>query len=318
MILYILSFALSLLLMLALTPLMRKLAVRIGYTEKPKSDDRKIHKTEKPYLAGVGMFVTFWVLYCIFIRNFSLDSLLLFIGSLLIFGVGMVDDWYKIRGKDLKALPKFIVQLAACCVVYFAPVKFSGISNPFDNFYYTFPVWLQFILTVSWMFGVTTVINFMDGLDGLAGGLTCISACTLSILAVAKNHPPPAIMGTILVGICLGYLRYNKFPAKILMGDAGATFLGFILGLISLGGAFKQATVISIFVPVFALGLPIFDNCYVILRRIREKKPIYVGDTNQVHFRLLATGLNQKQVVSYLYLISLCLNLVAIIIFILK
>ena len=107
---------------------------------------------------------------------------------------------------------------------------------------------------------------------------------------VVKGDVSSAIMGTILVGICLGYLRYNIFPAKILMGDAGATFLGFILGLISLNGAFKQATVISFLVPVFALGLPIFDNFYVVFKRIKEKKPIYVGDTNQVHFRLLKSG----------------------------
>jgi UDP-N-acetylmuramyl pentapeptide phosphotransferase/UDP-N-acetylglucosamine-1-phosphate transferase len=314
---YFLPFAAALVLMLVLTPLMRKLAYKIDYTEKPKSEARKIHKTEKPYLAGVGMFVTFWAVYCVFIREFNLGTLLIFIGSLLVFGIGMLDDWYKIRGKDLRALPKFIVQLAACCLVFFAGVRFFGISNPFSNVYYTFPVWLQFFLTISWMFGVTTVINFMDGMDGLAGGLTCISAGTLSIVAIAKYDVGSAIMGTSLVGICLGYLRYNRFPAKILMGDAGATFLGFILGLISLGGAFKQATAISIFVPVLALGLPIFDNFYVIFKRIKEKKPIYVGDTNQVHFRLLKTGLNQKQVVNYLYLVSVCLNLVAIIIFIL-
>lgn len=315
---YFLSFAAALVLMLVFTPLLRKLAYKIDYTEKPKSDERKIHKTAKPYLAGVGMFVTFWVLYAAFVRDFSTGTLLIFAASLLIFGIGMLDDWYKISGRDLKALPKFIVQIIACSLVFFAGVRFFGIANPFNHTYFAFPVWLQFTLTILWMFGVTTVINFMDGMDGLAGGLTCISACTLTIVALVKGDVTSSIMGALLVGICLGYLRYNKFPAKILMGDAGATFLGFLLGLISLEGAFKQATVISIFVPILALGLPIFDNLFVCLKRIHERKPVYVGDTNQIHFRLLSSGLNQKQVVSYLYLVSLCLNLAAIIVFILK
>ncbi len=314
---YLLSFILSLVLMLIITPLLKRLAYKIDYTEKPKADDRKIHKAAKPYLAGVGMFVTFWVLYVIFVRDINMNTLLIFISSLMIFGIGMIDDWYKISGKDLRALPKFIVQIIACSLIFFANVKFLGITNPLSHVYYSFPVWLQFLLTVSWIFGITTVINFMDGMDGLAGGLTCISAGTLSIVAVVKGDTTSAIMGIILVGICLGYLKYNKYPSKILMGDAGATFLGFTLGLISLSGAFKQATMISIFVPVLALGLPIFDNIYVVFKRIREHKPIYVGDTNQVHYRLLSTGLNQRQVVQFLYLASLCLNLVAIIIFIL-
>jgi UDP-N-acetylmuramyl pentapeptide phosphotransferase/UDP-N-acetylglucosamine-1-phosphate transferase len=315
---YVLAFVLPLAAMLLIIPVLRKLAFKIDYTEKPDmTQDRKIHKEDKPYLAGVGIFVTFWVFYLILVRDFSTTTLLLFISSFIIFAVGMVDDWFKIKGKDLSALPKFIVQIAACALVYIAGIRFSGIMNPFNQVYIFFPAWLQFTLTITWLFGVTTVINFMDGMDGLAGGLVCISACTMSIVAFAKGDPSSAMMGIILVGICLGYLRYNKFPSKILMGDAGATFLGFMLGFISLDGVFKQATAISILVPVLALGLPIFDNIYVMFKRIREHKPIYIGDSSQVHYRLLKHGLNQKQVVYFLYLSNLCLNLVAIIIFIL-
>lgn len=314
--LYILAVSLSLFLMLVITPRLRSLAIKIGYCEKPRDLDRKIHNEAKPYLAGLGMFLIFWACYFIVLRDFSQKSLLIMLSSLLIFIIGMIDDWYKIKGSDLKALPKLIVQLSACVLVYFAGVRFLGFTNPFNGEYFLLPGWLQFSLTVTWMFGVTTVINFMDGMDGLAGGLTCISSCTLFIVAVAKGNSYSAIMGIILVGICLGYLKYNKFPSKILMGDAGATFLGFMLGLISLDGAFKQATAISIFVPVLALGLPIFDNLFVVLNRI-NKKPVYEGDSTQVHHRLLAKGMTQKQVVYTLYLVSLCLNLCAIIVFML-
>ena len=241
----------------------------------------------------------------------------IFLSSAIVFLIGMLDDWYKIKGNDLKALPKFIVQLSACVLVYSAGVRFLGFTNIFNGEYILLPDWIQFVLTVSWLFGVTTVINFMDGMDGLAGGLVCISSCTLFIVAAVKGNEYSAIMAIILVGICLGYLKYNRFPAKILMGDSGATFLGFMLALISLDGAFKQATVLSIFVPILALGLPIFDNIFVVLSRIKDGKPVYVGDTTQVHYRLLAKGFTQKQVVFVLYLVSLCLNLCAIIVFML-
>jgi UDP-N-acetylmuramyl pentapeptide phosphotransferase/UDP-N-acetylglucosamine-1-phosphate transferase len=315
MVKYFIAFGLSLVMMLVLTPLLRKLAIKIDYQEKPKEEDRKIHTEAKPYLAGLGIFVTFWVCYFLIIRDFSMKSMLLLLSSSMIFGVGMLDDWQKIKGKDLKAWPKLLVQLAACILVYVAGVRFFGFTNIFSGAYVALPSWLQFTLTITWLFGVTTVINFMDGMDGLAGGLSCISAGTLFLVALAKGNPYSAVMGIALVGTCLGYLKFNKFPSKILMGDAGATFLGFMLGLISLDGAFKQATMISIFVPVLALGLPIFDNLFVIFRRLKNHQPIYIGDSSQIHYRLLKKGLTQKQVVLYLYLVSISLNLLAIIVF---
>lgn len=316
---YLAAFFIALVMMIFITPKLRALAYKTNYLEQPKADsERKIHKEPKPYLAAIGMFVVFWGVYFLFTRAINREIFYVFISSLLIFGVGMVDDWYKIRGKDLKALPKMIVQLLACILVYVGGVQFYGFTNQMNGDYILLPVFLQFILTVLWVFGVTTVINFTDGMDGLAGGISCISACTLFVVALAMGNTTAALMGIILVGICLGYLKYNHFPAKILMGDAGATFLGFMLAVISLDGAFKQATVISIFVPILALGVPIFDNLYVVYKRIKEKKPIYIGDASQVHFRLVARGLSQKQAVYFLYLVSICFNLSAIILFMLK
>jgi UDP-GlcNAc:undecaprenyl-phosphate GlcNAc-1-phosphate transferase len=307
------AFAFSLLMMLFMTPKLMQFAYKINYLEKPQFDnERKIHKEAKPYLAGVGIFFSFWITYFIINRTYNSKILIILFSSILIFTIGIIDDTYKIRGRDLKALPKMIFQLLPCVLVYNANVKFAGFTNPFDGSYVLFPIWLQFLLTVCWLFGVTTVINFTDGIDGLAGGITGISSCTLFIVALFKDNMSSALMAIILVGICLGYLKYNKFPSKILMGDSGATFLGFILGIISLDGAFKQVTVISIFIPILVLGLPIFDNIFVIFKRISEGRPIYVGDASQIHFRLLAKGFTQKQVVYLLYLASACLNLTAI------
>ena len=313
---YGIAFLLALISMLLLTPKLREIAFKTNYVEQPKKDcERKIHKEPKPYLAAVGIFLVFWSVYFLVNSGMNQKILFIFMSSSLIFAIGMLDDWIKIRGKDLSALPKMVVQVLACILVYLGGVEFEGFTNPINGTYILLPTYLQFILTVIWLFGVTTVINFTDGMDGLAGGISCISACTLFIVARGMGDKQSAMMAIILVGICLGYLRYNKFPAKILMGDAGATVIGFILGVIALDGAFKQATVLSIFIPILALGLPIFDNVYVVIKRIKEGKPIYVGDSSQVHFRLVAQGFTQKQAVYVLYLVTMCLNLGAIILY---
>lgn len=312
---YFVAFFMSWVLMLLVTPVLRKVACKTNYMEQPKADSRKIHKEAKPYLAAVGLFFVFWIVYFLVMKRVNSKILYILASSTIIFAIGMVDDWYKIRGKDLKALPKMIVQLIACALVYKGGIQFVGFTNPLSGEYIILPTLLQFILSIVWLFGVTTVINFTDGMDGLAGGVSCISAITLFIVARAMGDISAAVMGIILVGICLGYLKYNKFPAKILMGDAGATFLGFMLAIISLDGAFKQATMFSIFVPVLALGLPIFDNIYVMFKRMKEGRPVYIGDTSQAHFRLTAQGLTQKQAVYVLYLVCVCFNLTAIILF---
>lgn len=315
---YIIAFIVALVLMIIVTPRLRDIAFRTNYVEQPKPGTRKIHKEPKPYLAAVGIFFVFWLVYFLVIKNIDKKIGSILLASSLIFLIGMLDDWMKIRGKDLKALPKMLVQVAACGIVYLGGVRFWGFTSPISGIYVVLPNILQFVLTILWLFGVTTVINFTDGMDGLAGGISGISSCTLFIVALGMKDSHSAMMAIILVGVCLGYLKYNRFPAKILMGDAGATFIGFILGVVALNGAFKQATVISVLVPILALGLPIFDNIYVVLKRMKAGKPVYVGDSSQVHYRLVAHGLTQKQAVYVLYLVAICLNLGAIIVYMLN
>lgn len=329
--LYLSPFLLALMMMLLITPKLRRLAFKLDYLEKPAPEQqRKVHKESKPYLAGVGMFFTFWFVYLVVSTSYTFSSSplgftmdmkktgLIFLGTLLIFITGMIDDWYKVRGKDLTALPKMLVQLTACAIIYGSGIQFTGFTNPFDGSFILLPEALQCFLTISWLFGVTTVINFTDGMDGLAGGIACIASTTLFVVALSKSNMAAALMAVILVGICLGYLRYNKYPSKILMGDCGATFLGFMLGIISLDGTFKQATVLAIFIPILALGIPIFDNLYVIVKRWREGRPVYVGDATQIHYRLHAKGLSHKQTVHFLYLGTICLNLCAIVLFLIE
>lgn len=318
-ILYVLTFLISFLIVYFLIPPLGRLAFRLDFVDKPRADvERKLHRQPIPLTASYAIFIGFFVSYLLFTRNFSWETGALFAGGILLLAIGTVDDWYKTKGKDFPALPKLIVQMSAAVLVYASGITFSGFVNPLSGDYILLPAWLQFILTILWIFGVTTVINFSDGLDGLAGGLSAISAVTLFVVALAKGQSNSAMLSIALIGVTLAYLRYNKPPAKVFMGDAGATFLGFMLAVIALDGAFKQATVLSLFIPVLALGVPIFDNIFVVIKRMLQGKSPYVADASQVHYRLLRAGLNQKQVVMFLYLISTCLGLSSIILLLLQ
>lgn len=312
--LYVSAFVVSMVLVLLLIPPFRKLAIKIDFVDKPRPDsERKIHREPIPLTAGIAIFLGFFITYFLFVGNITKESMGIFLGSLLILGIGLIDDWYKTHGKELASLPKLIVQVCAAIIVYSSGIAFEGFNNPFNGQYINLPEWMQLLLTILWIFGVTTVINFSDGIDGLAGGLSAISGGTLFVVALTLGRGDSAFLAVILVGAALAYLRYNKPPARVFMGDAGATFLGFILGIIALDGAFKGATIASLVVPIFALGVPIFDNIIVVIRRLRESKPIYQADASQAHYRLLATGLNQKQTLIFLCLLNLCFGLTAII-----
>ncbi len=311
---YVLSFLISFVIVYLLIPPLGKLAFRLDFVDKPRKDvERKIHREPIPLTASYAIYIGFAVPYVLFSDETLVQTIAVLAGGLLLLIIGTVDDWYKTQGKDFSALPKLIVQLSAAVLVYASGIAFTGFYNPLSGEYVLLPVWLQFILTILWIFGVTTVINFSDGMDGLAGGLSAISAGTLFIVALVKGQNTSAIMAIVLVGVAVAYLRYNKPPAKVFMGDAGATFLGFILGVIALDGAFKQATVLSLFIPILALGVPIFDNLFVVTKRFLQGKPIYQADASQAHYRLLRTGMNQKQVVAFLCLISVCFSLTSII-----
>lgn len=311
---YFLAFFIVFTIVYLLIPRLKNLALKIGFVDKPTK--RKKHKEPVPHLGGAGIFAGFVSGYIIFIRSYDKKALTILAGALMIFIIGLVDDWYKTHEKELSPFPRLVVQVGAAVIAYSGGIAFTGFNNPFLHEYIMLPQWLQFILTILWIFGVTTVINFIDGMDGLAGGISTISASTLFIVALAKAQYDSAMMAVILIGAAVGFLKYNKYPAQIYMGDSGATFLGFILAIIALDGAFKQATIVSIFIPVLALGVPIFDNIFVVLKRFREGKPIYKADTSQVHYRLLANGLNQIQVVNILYLVSVGFALLAILLLI--
>lgn len=299
-----------------LMPLLIQFSQKVKYCDMPT--ERKRHKYPLPLCGGLGIFIGFYAIYLAFLPKVTAKSLAIFAASILIIGIGVIDDWYKTKGKEFSPLPRFCIQILAAAIVYKYGVVFHGFENPITHEFVLLPVWLKFVLTVTWIFGVTTVINFSDGMDGLAGGMSAISAGTLYIVAFVKGQSDSALIALILTGAILGFLRYNRHPAKVILGDSGATFLGFILGVISIDGAFKQVTIISMLIPILALGVPIFDNIFVVVKRAMEKKPIYKADRSQMHFRLESQGLNQKYVVRFMCLISLCSSLLSIVLLLLK
>jgi UDP-GlcNAc:undecaprenyl-phosphate/decaprenyl-phosphate GlcNAc-1-phosphate transferase len=314
---YILPAILGFLIVCFITPVLIKFSFKISFTDKPTK--RKKHSKETPLSGGVAMFIGFFIIYFIFNKYSNLqDKVLIFIGSLLILSIGLVDDYFKTKGKEFPIYPRLIIQLVAALIVYNAGIVFSGFTNPFTGIYIQLSPAVQLILTITWIFGVTTVINWSDGMDGLAGGLSCISSITFLGAAIILKQPESIIMSLMIVGVTLGFLIYNRYPAKIFMGDSGANFLGFILSIVALDGAFKQATLMSIFIPILALAVPIFDNIFVIIKRFKDGKPVYQADRSQIHYRLEAKGFTPKQVVVYINSMSLAFSIISIILLLIK
>ena len=297
-------------------PLLEKLAVKWNFVDKPT--ERKKHKQPIPLLGGVGIFLGFMIGYLVFVRPINYQSLAIIIASVLVLGIGLIDDWYKTLGKEFPALPRLMVHILAAWIVFSSGIVFYGFTNPLTEQYIVLPYAIQLILSIMWIVGVTTVINWSDGIDGLAGILSSIAGATLYVAALAKGQSDSALLSALLVGAALGFLRYNRHPARIFMGDSGANFLGFILAIGALSGAFKQATLVSLSIPVLALGVPIFDNIIVVLKRFFRGESIYKADATQIHHRLISSGLNPKQTVAFISLMSVCFSLLSIIILLLN
>lgn len=301
-----------------LMPPLIKLSNKYGFTDKPKG--RKKHDKPISLIGGVPMFISFFSVYLIFIdkSTYIKESIIILITSSMIFIIGLLDDYNKTKAIEFPIMPRLTIQIIASMFIYKSGIVFIGFTNPLTNNYILLPNAMQFILTIMWILGVTTVINWIDGIDGLAGAIVSISSSTMFVVAFIKGESITASMSIALVGITLAFLIFNKFPARVFMGDSGANFLGFILSIIALEGAFKQTTALSILIPILILGIPIFDNLFVILKRILNKKPIYKADRSQIHYRLLEKGLSVNQTVTYLCVLSIFLSLISILIFLFK
>jgi UDP-GlcNAc:undecaprenyl-phosphate/decaprenyl-phosphate GlcNAc-1-phosphate transferase len=190
-------------------------------------------------------------------------------------------------------------------------------SNPLEH-WVPLNVGISVFLTILWVFIVTKTVDAIDGVDGLASGVCAISAATLALMSAqirTPEGPTLALMSGAIAGACLGFLRHNYYPSKIIMGTIGAWVLGIVLASISILGAFKAAAVVSVLVPVLVLGVPIFDFSHVLARRALERAPLTQADKRHLHHRLLERGWNTKQVVWFIYGVAAVFCACALILF---
>lgn len=305
---FILLFLVSMILSFGFTPIVRKLAFKVNAVSIPK-DERRIHTKAMPLMGGLAIYAAFLITLILKKGSVTPHQVGIIAGATIIVIEGIIDDI-----KVLKPWQKLVFQFAAALCLLCSGIKIDNITNPFDKIDLSLGLGLlSYPLTILWVVGITNALNLIDGLDGLAAGIALISAITIFIISILFQRTEAAVFTCILSGAILGFLPYNFNPASIFMGETGAALLGFLLAAISMEGAIKSATAFAITVPILALGLPIYDTLFAMIRRKVNGKPIMEGDRGHLHHRLLDLGLTQRQAVIIMYLISAILGGIAII-----
>jgi len=304
---YFVLFFIAMVISFALTPIVKRLAVKLDIIDIPK-DARRVHNRPIPLIGGLAIYISFTVML-IGTGIFTKEKLAILIGGTIILIGGLLDDKY-----DLKPVQKLIFQISGALVLIFMGVEINLLTNPFTKYisFMNLEKWLSIPVTLIWIVGVTNAFNLIDGLDGLSSGLALISSVSMLIVSMITGRDESVLLNSILSGAILGFLPYNFNPASIFLGDTGAQLLGFLLSSIAVIGAVKSATAITLAVPIIVLGVPIYDTAFAIIRRKINGKPIMQADKGHIHHRLLALGFSQKKVVIIMYLISGSLGLISI------
>ena len=293
----------------AATPIVKFFAEKVGAIDMP-GEARRVHNHPIPRMGGLAIFLGFLLSVLLFVpMSRPLEGVLL--GSVIIVATGAVDDVV-----SLKAWVKLLLQIAAACVAVYYGVRIEVLGNLnifSSNDYVTLASW-SVPITVLWIVGITNSVNLIDGLDGLAVGVSTISSLTMLVIALLVADSSVAVVLAALVGACIGFMPYNLNPAKIFMGDTGSLLLGYVLATMSVLGLFKFYALVSFAVPVLAIAVPLFDTIFAFFRRlIHGQNPMH-PDRGHFHHRLIDMGLSQKQAVAVLYTISAILGLAAVVI----
>ncbi len=307
---YMLAFLIAIGAALVVTPGVILFAAKTGAMDAP--DARKVHKKPIPRIGGIGIYIAFMAgMLVVMSMNVLTEEVsheligLLFGGSLIVL-LGIIDDY-----KNLPAKVKLVGQIiAATVLVVVFDVRIDFITDPFGD--YLFLEFMAIPATIFWIVGLTNTVNLIDGLDGLAAGVSTIACITIFLVALQQDILLVAVLTAALGGAAMGFLYYNFNPARIFMGDSGSMFLGYMLAGISIIGAVKCAATIALIVPILALGLPILDTAFAIVRRYRGGVPIFKPDKGHLHHRLLDLGFTQRQAVLLMYVISALLGLSAV------
>jgi UDP-GlcNAc:undecaprenyl-phosphate GlcNAc-1-phosphate transferase len=269
-----------------LTPAVGGMARLLGVVDEP--DARRLNKRPIPRLGGLAIFLGILVPSLAFL-DLSSEMRGIILGAAVACVVGAVDDF---RGLD--PLPKLAGQVAAASIPCAFGVWIDHFTFPLVGVV-DLPAWIGMPLTVVWIVAVMNMVNFLDGMDGLASGVCAIAGLTFAILALSLGKIDAAVLSAVIAGACIGFLRHNFFPARIFMGDSGALVLGFTLATVSVAGLLKTASTVVLVLPLLILAVPIIDTSFVVAKRLKYRRPISSPDRSHLHHRFMAIGFSQRR-----------------------
>ena len=304
-----------------LTPLVRRFSLKVGAVDHPNA--RRINKVDMPSGGGLAIFLTFVIATLVILPLISKDYtypwwrepyqvyiLPVVIGALVIVVTGYLDDIF-----ELKPLPKLLgIVIAATIVWAFTDFRFDSFKFPFGGPLIHFNPLVTCFLTILWIVAITNAINLIDGLDGLVSGVSIISLVTMAIVSyffLPKADLFLTLTILVMVAAIAGFLPYNYHPASIYLGDTGALFIGFMIGVLSLQGL-KNSTAVAVVTPVIILGVPILDTVVAIIRRTLSGQKFYEPDKLHLHHRLLSMGFSHRGAVWMVYAIAFIFSLIAL------
>lgn len=301
----ILAFLVALVVSLMVTPQTKKLAIKLGVYDEP--DARKVHKGQMTRMGGLGIYAGFLCGFLIY-GDFSRSMVGLLVSCTFITALGFYDDV-----KNIAPKLKFLGQIVAAIILMVFGIHLEFFSIPFTDQIIDMG-FLSYPITLLWLVGVCNAVNLIDGLDGLASGVSAIAALSIGVVAFSSGIGIVAVLCVILVGSILGFLRWNFHPATLFMGDCGSLTLGFLLAVFSLMGISEGVTLIGLAVPVLILGIPILDTFFAIIRRKRSHKPIFQADKGHFHHLLLGMGMSHRDTVLFIYAITFLFGSMAVLI----
>ncbi len=269
-----------------LTPAVGGMARRLGAVDLPGG--RRVNQLPVPRLGGLSLFFGLLVPALAFL-HVGRENRGLLLGAAVAVAVGIIDDF-----RGLGWFPKLVGQVGAAAVPTAFGVWVDRFTFPFLGID-SLPEWAGIPITVFWIVAIMNMVNFLDGMDGLAAGVAAIAGLTFSVIALSLGKVDAAILSAIVFGACLGFLRHNFYPARIFMGDSGALLLGYVLATVAVQGLLKTAATVALFFPLLVLAVPIVDTTFVVVRRLKHGERVFVGDQAHLHHRFLRRGFSQRR-----------------------
>ncbi|MBP1969380.1 UDP-GlcNAc:undecaprenyl-phosphate GlcNAc-1-phosphate transferase [Virgibacillus natechei] len=300
----VIAFIISCLATLLVTPLIIKLSNRLKVVDKP-DNNRKSHNGEKPSMGGIAIFIGAAAGF-MYLQPMQEQMNAIIIGAFIMVLTGLLDDMF-----ELRALYKLAGQVAAALVVVSSGLVIENLTIPFAGTVYMGEFGI--LLTVLWIVAASNAINLIDGLDGLAAGVSAIGLASILAMAIIDYQIVVVYLSIILIGSCIGFLFHNFHPAKIFMGDTGALFLGYSIAIVAMLGLFKNVAFFSFIVPIIVIAVPVFDTTLAIIRRTMNHQGIATADKQHIHYQLMNMGYSHRGSVLIIYAFSVFFGGMAII-----